>query len=277
MKSCPSCNRTYGDDTFTFCLDDGALLSASYDPGATLQIPAARDTDQQVTEILRPQSEPVHPHPAPPQATIRAPVPFHYAQETVPSPLHEKRGSAAKKFVGGVIVLLSIGVIVLGYIVWRGNQNSTSEVAKNNSDLQVNSGAEKRNVPTSNVPVNPVDEVPSTPKGSPTAQWLAGVWEGRGFQPSPKMTWTVRLTAENHRYVIEYPSLRCGGKWTLIEMGENKAKFREVIDRGLERCSSGGDILIERIGEDQISYTYTLPVVGEVATATLKKASVPRS
>jgi hypothetical protein len=31
MKSCPTCNRTYPDDTLAFCLMDGAVLSAPYD------------------------------------------------------------------------------------------------------------------------------------------------------------------------------------------------------------------------------------------------------
>ena len=30
MKKCPTCNRTYSDDTLSFCLEDGALLSAAY-------------------------------------------------------------------------------------------------------------------------------------------------------------------------------------------------------------------------------------------------------
>lgn len=42
MKKCPMCSRTYSDDTFTFCLEDGALLSAPFDPDATLVLPAAR-------------------------------------------------------------------------------------------------------------------------------------------------------------------------------------------------------------------------------------------
>lgn len=32
MKRCPTCHRTYADDAFTFCLEDGTLLSAPYDP-----------------------------------------------------------------------------------------------------------------------------------------------------------------------------------------------------------------------------------------------------
>lgn len=35
MKKCPQCSRTYPDDTLAFCLEDGALLSASYNPQST--------------------------------------------------------------------------------------------------------------------------------------------------------------------------------------------------------------------------------------------------
>lgn len=45
MKRCPSCNRTYADETISFCLADGSLLSASYDssieePPPTESLPA---------------------------------------------------------------------------------------------------------------------------------------------------------------------------------------------------------------------------------------------
>jgi hypothetical protein len=55
MKACPTCNRTYSDDTFTFCLNDGALLSAPYDPQATLIIPS-RQTYQPLVENVVPAS-----------------------------------------------------------------------------------------------------------------------------------------------------------------------------------------------------------------------------
>jgi hypothetical protein len=57
MKQCPTCNRTYADDTITFCLADGALLSASYDPNATQRIPA-RLTNPPPTEVLTAQPAP---------------------------------------------------------------------------------------------------------------------------------------------------------------------------------------------------------------------------
>jgi hypothetical protein len=60
MKSCPTCNRTYSDDTFTFCLSDGALLSAPYDPQATLVIPT-RATDPRPAVDRQPTSPPEAP------------------------------------------------------------------------------------------------------------------------------------------------------------------------------------------------------------------------
>jgi hypothetical protein len=36
MKRCPTCTRTYEDDTLSFCLQDGARLTPAYDPEATV-------------------------------------------------------------------------------------------------------------------------------------------------------------------------------------------------------------------------------------------------
>jgi hypothetical protein len=45
MKSCPTCNRTYSDDTITFCLVDGSILSAPYDPEATQSFSYPQNTE----------------------------------------------------------------------------------------------------------------------------------------------------------------------------------------------------------------------------------------
>ncbi|HEX6188862.1 MAG TPA: hypothetical protein VFZ40_12360 [Pyrinomonadaceae bacterium] len=52
MKRCPACNRTFSDETLSFCIADGQLLSASYDSPATLPLAPARATDGAVTEII---------------------------------------------------------------------------------------------------------------------------------------------------------------------------------------------------------------------------------
>jgi hypothetical protein len=60
MKRCPQCGRIYPGETVIYCLDDGALLSASDDPQATLVLPQARPTDPfpnlvQPTQPAQPQ------------------------------------------------------------------------------------------------------------------------------------------------------------------------------------------------------------------------------
>ena len=53
MKSCPTCKRTF-DDTMTFCLVDGSILSAPFDPKATEHLPSSRDPDPDRTGIMYP-------------------------------------------------------------------------------------------------------------------------------------------------------------------------------------------------------------------------------
>ena len=48
MKKCPKCNRTYSDEEMSFCLDDGSLLAAFYDPEATVEI-RTKDTSPENT------------------------------------------------------------------------------------------------------------------------------------------------------------------------------------------------------------------------------------
>ncbi|HYX71871.1 MAG TPA: hypothetical protein VE732_03815 [Nitrososphaera sp.] len=57
MKSCPTCKRTF-EDTFTFCLVDGSILSAPFDPQATLLISNASNVNQLQTEILPSKQQP---------------------------------------------------------------------------------------------------------------------------------------------------------------------------------------------------------------------------
>lgn len=57
MKSCPTCNRTF-EDTFTFCLVDGSILSAPFDPKATEQVSQPRDTTPPPTLVIPPQNAP---------------------------------------------------------------------------------------------------------------------------------------------------------------------------------------------------------------------------
>lgn len=53
MKRCPQCSRTYSDDTFAFCLEDGALLSAPFDPERTLVLPSLPSTSRESAPTIQ--------------------------------------------------------------------------------------------------------------------------------------------------------------------------------------------------------------------------------
>jgi TonB family protein len=58
MKRCPTCNRTYTDESLIYCLADGAFLSAPNDPQLTVASPKLRSTE--ATEIIQTEQLPGH-------------------------------------------------------------------------------------------------------------------------------------------------------------------------------------------------------------------------
>src|SRR5947199_3042084 len=86
MKSCPTCNRTYPDDTLAFCLMDGSVLSAPYDPSETRAAPP-RSNEPPPTEVISAQAKSTETR-SPLQSTIRASlpdVPALHGPEAVPA------------------------------------------------------------------------------------------------------------------------------------------------------------------------------------------------
>jgi formylglycine-generating enzyme required for sulfatase activity len=100
MKSCPTCKRTF-DDTMTFCLVDGSILSAPFDPQATEHLPAPRRPDPDRTGIMYPAPDTANStRPpktdkdlTPPPRTIRSPASEPSLQETTASPLAQEYSS----------------------------------------------------------------------------------------------------------------------------------------------------------------------------------------
>lgn len=86
MKRCPKCNRTYADDAFTFCLEDGALLSAPYDPEkkeepiSTIQSGGPPPTA--VLPYAPTSSEQAELNPTPLPATVASPVREQFEQSS---------------------------------------------------------------------------------------------------------------------------------------------------------------------------------------------------
>jgi hypothetical protein len=59
MKQCNKCNRTYTNDSFNFCLEDGSLLSSINDAEATLIDKEPLGTKEVPTEILNRENNPI--------------------------------------------------------------------------------------------------------------------------------------------------------------------------------------------------------------------------
>jgi TonB family protein len=61
MKRCPSCNRTYADESISFCLADGSLLSAPYDSSREEAPPTENmpSTTRQAVPPTQPSKAPI--------------------------------------------------------------------------------------------------------------------------------------------------------------------------------------------------------------------------
>jgi hypothetical protein len=102
--------------------------------------------------------------------------------------------------------------------------------------------------------------------------WIKGIWEGTGYQTDDQSTWTMRLTARGGRFSIEYPSLNCGGRWQLVSINGFRARFRERLDHGQEKCADKGNVLIEKLSKRQVVFLYSNAGTREVtASAVLNR------
>jgi hypothetical protein len=105
MKSCPTCKRTYPDDTLAFCLEDGSVLSAPYDSEQTLRIPAPRVTDPPPTQMAPRAS-----HEA--QSTIHAPAPnfppVHQSNQQTTGDDSSKSSLVPWILISGAILIVGI-------------------------------------------------------------------------------------------------------------------------------------------------------------------------
>jgi hypothetical protein len=141
MKSCPTCNRTF-EDTFTFCLIDGSVLSAPLDSAAGKPAPPARDTDPPRTEVLTtaigaerlPPTRAATPTPDL-QPTITAPPPsLPQLSASVSKRVTAKpSGIGAKVWIGVAVALAAVvlGLIVLAAVYRLGARN------KNRVDINI--------------------------------------------------------------------------------------------------------------------------------------------
>src|SRR5215472_5842395 len=114
MKTCPTCHRTYEDDSMRFCLDDGTPLiqeaDRTADPQATLIIPAQQPTDPGVKVAAGPTIRDQAPQTAISQEPLAGPT-QPVTQPGRRSALVWILAAAGVLGVSGIVVAL---IIVLG-------------------------------------------------------------------------------------------------------------------------------------------------------------------
>lgn len=117
MKRCPACQRSYTDDSLSYCLEDGStLLSAtagSNDMAATLIIPEPRQTAPVNQETYRSTQTPSQPFNAPtPAAWPRPPQGAQMPPAALPLP--QGRGLAVTSLVFAITAFVLLGFCVIG-------------------------------------------------------------------------------------------------------------------------------------------------------------------
>jgi hypothetical protein len=88
--------------------------------------------------------------------------------------------------------------------------------------------------------------------------WLDGKWTGTGFQIESKETWEIEFTSDSKRtlYSIVYPDLDCHGEWRPVSISGYSVTFEEKIKEGDHSCADGGIIVITKVDDNHLSFTY---------------------
>jgi hypothetical protein len=120
MKTCPSCRKTYTDESLVFCLDDGTRLvreDAAGDPNATWNISAPGPTV-------------ASPRPAPPtaQSTLTsAPEQFKLARPQLNA--DDGRGESRRSalpWVFAIVLVIGASGVLIAWMMTRGGADETS-------------------------------------------------------------------------------------------------------------------------------------------------------
>jgi hypothetical protein len=113
MKRCSTCQRTYTDDTLSYCLEDGSTLysdsSGASDMAATFIIPEPRMTAPVMPETYRPTQPPPGQFTAPPP-TWQPAVGMHAPQTVAARP---GRGAAVTSLVLAIASFALLGFCIV--------------------------------------------------------------------------------------------------------------------------------------------------------------------
>ena len=214
MKTCPTCHRTYADETISFCLEDGTILSAPYAAQATQPYPPSRITEPPATQVMPPVPQ------AP--ATMLAPPPVITRDDRQiyqPEP-----GRNRWPLIVGAVVLVAIVGVILAVVagVWMINRNSSA--SKQPSDTG-----------------NPMESAPKSGASQTPESRKTSVAPEPTLPPKPKLemsgTWVGTFDAYPSRLVItesdgnSFTGNLSGKTFEIIVQGELNPNTRAITFR----------------------------------------------
>lgn len=88
---------------------------------------------------------------------------------------------------------------------------------------------------------------------SDTLSQFTGEWQGAGQQDNGSQ-WSIRVNIRPPLYVIDYPSLTCGGKLTLLKTTDTSLVFKETLTYGIAQCINQGDVVLNKVAEHTAGY-----------------------
>lgn len=180
MKKCPVCYRTYGDDTLSFCLEDGSVLSTVYDE----QVTVVRGAEDTVLVSADPR---------------RAVEPANSGSFAPPS------NSITPHLIYAIAVLIGLVIIgvIVGGVVWM-----TSGGKDNAGLVPVNSNRNERGSNAAVSPtITPIPTVEFTPTANPTPTVESTPTANPTPTPVPSPTKAVPTPT-----VASTPSNKLGGR-----------------------------------------------------------------
>jgi TonB family protein len=166
IKKCPACNRTYSDESISFCLADGALLS-----------PPQEDTGA-ATAVMPTPPAPTEPAaPSPPMPTIASP-PSKPARETHTDAITPASSGAKRLLLATAgLLILAVSLVTAYWLLTRQRapQETTAAVTNTNSvdgerampSDTPREAASPRAAPSMAVMPTPRDREKATPSASP--------------------------------------------------------------------------------------------------------------
>jgi hypothetical protein len=89
-----------------------------------------------------------------------------------------------------------------------------------------------------------------------TLNQFMGEWEGAGKQDNGTQ-WSIRVNIRPTLYVIDYPSLTCGGVLTLIKTTDTSLVFKETLTYGIAQCINQGEVVLNKVAEHKAGYHWT--------------------